>query len=90
VFLHSAIEDRSRLAYTEELTDDKSVTAAGFWQRAAKFFTAHGVDRVHRVLTDNGSCYRSKDFNAALGEVVHTYTRPYRPWHDPSWLIHLE
>ena len=57
-YLHSAIDDRSRLAYTEELADEKSVTAAGFWERAEEFFAAHGIDDIHRVLTDNGSCYR--------------------------------
>jgi transposase InsO family protein len=79
VYLHTAIDDRSRLAYTEELADERSVTAAGFWHRAVEFFAAHGIDRVHRVLTDNGSCYRSNVFNAALGRTVHKYTRPYRP-----------
>ena len=59
-FLHSAIDDRSRLAYTEELADEKSITAAGFWARAVEFFAAHGIERIHRVLTDNGSCYRGK------------------------------
>ena len=78
-FLHTAIDDRSRLAYTEELADEKSVTAAGFWARAVEFFAAHGIERIHRVLTDNGSCYRGKDFNTALGATVHKYTRPYRP-----------
>jgi transposase InsO family protein len=78
-FLHSAVDDRSRLAYTEELGDEKSVTAAGFWSRAVEFFAAHGIDRIHRVLTDNGSCYRGKAFNVALGITSHKFTRPYRP-----------
>jgi transposase len=79
VYLHTAIDDRSRLAYTEELTDEKSVTAAGFWARAVEFFAAHGIERIHRVLTDNGSCYRGKAFKTALGTTVHKRTRPYRP-----------
>ena len=79
VYLHTAIDDRSRLAYTEELADEKSVTAAGFWVRAVEFFTAHGIGKIHRVLTDNGSGYRGKAFRAALGSVVHKRTRPYRP-----------
>lgn len=79
VYLHTAIDDRSRLAYTEELTDEKSVTAAGFWARAVEFFAAHGIEKIHRVLTDNGSCYRGKEFNKALGATVHKRTRPYRP-----------
>jgi hypothetical protein len=67
------------LAYTEELDDEKSITAAGFWARAAEFFAAHGIERIYRVLTDNGSCYRGKVFNEALGSTVHKFTRPYHP-----------
>ena len=78
-FLHTALDDRSRLSYTEELTDEKSVTAASFWKRAVEFFAAHGIEKVYRVLTDNGSCYRGKAFNDALGSTVHKFTRPYRP-----------
>lgn len=79
-YLHTAIDDHSRLAYTEVLDDEKAVTAAGFWQRAKMFFHAHGIEQIHRVLTDNGSCYRSNHFNDQLGDgVKHKYTRPYRP-----------
>ena len=42
------------------------------------FFASQGIG-VERVLTDNGSCYRSAVFAAALGPVTHTFTRPYRP-----------
>jgi len=78
--LHTAIDDHSRLAYTEVLEDEKAVTAADFWQRAKIFFAAHGIEQIHRVLTDNGSCYRSNLFNDQLGDgVKHKYTRPYRP-----------
>ena len=81
VYLHSAVDDHSRLAYTEELPDEKGATAAGFWARAVAFFAAHGITTITRVLTDNGSCYRSKVFNKALRATgtVHKYTRPYRP-----------
>jgi transposase InsO family protein len=73
------VDDHSRLAYSEILTDEKQETAAGFWVRAAAFFAAHGIT-VQRVLTDNGSCYRSRAFAAALGpQVKHRRTRPYRP-----------
>jgi hypothetical protein len=57
-FLHNAVDDYSRLAYTEILPDEKKDTAAGFWQRANAYFKSHGIT-VKRVLTDNGSCYRS-------------------------------
>ena len=81
VYLHSAVDDHSRLAYTEELLDEKGATAAAFWERAVKFFKRHGIKKIHRVLTDNGSCYRSLLFNAALARsrTRHKWTRPYRP-----------
>ena len=62
VFLHSAVDDHSRLAYTEELPDEKGATAAAFWHRAVKFFRRHGIRKIRHVLTDNGSCYRSRLF----------------------------
>ena len=79
VYLHTAIDDHSRLAYTEELPDEKGCTAAAFWGRAVAFFAAHGIEDIQRVLTDNGSCYRSAVFNQALGQTKHKHTRPYRP-----------
>jgi transposase InsO family protein len=79
-FVHSAVDDHSRLAYCEVLPDEHGATAAAFWARAQAFFAAHGV-HVEQVLTDNGSCYRSflwRDQLAAAG-IVHKRTRPYRP-----------
>jgi transposase InsO family protein len=77
-FLHTAVDDHSRLAYSEVLTDERQETAAAFWTRASAYFTTCGIT-VRRVLTDNGSCYRSAAFAAALGPVTHKRTRPYRP-----------
>lgn len=77
-FVHSAVDGYSRLAYSEVLADEQGVTAAAFWRRAVAFFAEHGIT-VERVLTDNGSCYRSRDFAAALADTRHTFTRPYRP-----------
>jgi transposase InsO family protein len=77
-YIHSAIDGYSRVAYSEVLADERGVTAAGFWQRTQAFFGANGI-RVERVLSDNGGCYRSADFNRALGGVAHTFIRPYRP-----------
>ena len=77
-FVHSAVDAYSRLAYSEVLADEQAATAAAFWARAAAFFATMGIV-AERVLTDNGSCYRSRQFNDALGTVRHTYTRPYRP-----------
>ena len=80
-YLHNAVDDHSRLAYTEILADERKDTAAGFWTRAAAWFAAQGIERIERVLTDNGSCYRSREFAAALATTatVHKRTRPYRP-----------
>ncbi|MFC9837435.1 IS481 family transposase [Rhodococcus sp. NPDC127530] len=78
-YLHHAVDDHSRLAYSEILGDEKKETAAAFWERAREFFAAHHIT-VTRVLTDNGSCYRSRVFADALGPAVtHKRTRPYRP-----------
>ena len=78
-YIHNAIDDHSRLAYSEILPDERKETAAGFWERAHAFFTAAGIT-VTRVLTDNGSCYRSNAFTQALGPTItHKRTRPYRP-----------
>ncbi|MEU0640624.1 IS481 family transposase [Streptomyces albidoflavus] len=79
-FIHTAVDDHSRLAYSEALTDERKETAAEFWQRANAFFAAHGIT-VERVLTDNGSCYRSRLFAQTLhaAGIVHKRTRPYRP-----------
>jgi transposase InsO family protein len=78
VFLHTAIDDHSRLAYSELLADERKETAARFWTRANAYFTSCGVT-VQRVLTDNGNCYRSFDFRDALAGIAHKRTRPYRP-----------
>jgi transposase InsO family protein len=77
-YVHSAVDGYSRLAYSEVLPNEQGITAAGFWTRAARFFTDHGIN-VERVLTDNGPCYRSRAFNAALTGIDHTFTKPYRP-----------
>ncbi|MFG2338240.1 IS481 family transposase, partial [Streptomyces yangpuensis] len=79
-FIHSAVDDHSRLAYSEVLNDERQHTAIGFWQRANAFFAGHGIT-VERVLTDNGSCYKSKLFTQALAAagITHKKIRPYRP-----------
>jgi transposase InsO family protein len=78
-YIHNAIDDCTRLAYSELLTDERKETAADFWKRANAYFESVGIT-VQRVLTDNGSCYRSKLFANTLGEAIkHKRTRPYRP-----------
>jgi len=79
-FVHAAVDDRSRLAYAEILTNERKETASAFMTRALGFFAERGIT-VERVLTDNGSCYRSREFARTLAEagVAHRRTRPYRP-----------
>jgi transposase len=77
-FLHTAIDAHSRLVYSELLADERKETAAAFWTRANTWFNQCGIT-VRKVLTDNGSCYRSHTFRDALGDIEHRRTRPYRP-----------
>lgn len=79
-YLHVCVDDATRLAYAEVLPDEKAVTATGFLERALAWYRSLDV-MVTGLMTDNGSCYRSKHFNRALDErdIRHLYTRPYRP-----------
>lgn len=78
-YRHHAVDDHSRFTYSEILADERKETASAFWQRARDAFSALGIE-VKAVMTDNGSCYLSHDFAAALGQGVrHIRTRPYRP-----------
>jgi transposase InsO family protein len=79
-YVHTVIDDHSRVAYAEIHDDEQAVTAIGVLANAVAWFAARGVV-VERVLSDNGSAYRShawRDACAGLG-VVHKRTRPYRP-----------
>jgi transposase InsO family protein len=78
--LHVAIDDASRLAYTELLPDERKESAIAFLSRARAWFQSHGV-AVERIMTDNGSAYKSRAFRAALSEagIRHKRTRPYTP-----------
>jgi len=80
-YLDTAIDDHSRLAYTETLDDERAMTAATFWHRAVAFFAAYDISSIRRVLTGNGSCYRSQAWAGALAETrtKHKRTRPYAP-----------
>jgi transposase InsO family protein len=79
-YVHTVIDDHSRVAYAEVHDDETAATAAGVLHRAVVWFAARGVT-VERVLSDNGSPYRSflwRDTCAELG-ITHKRTRPYRP-----------
>jgi transposase InsO family protein len=79
-FVHVCVDDATRLAYAEVLTDEKATTAIGFLRRALAFYTAHGIT-VERVMTDNGSAYRSVAHALACRtlRIRHLRTRPRRP-----------
>jgi transposase InsO family protein len=79
-YVHVAVDDCTRLAYAEVLYDEKAATAIAFLRRARAFFERYGI-KVERLLTDNGSAYRSTVHAIAcraLG-IRHLRTRPYRP-----------
>lgn len=79
-FLHVCVDDATRVAYAEVLCDERETTATDFLERAIAWFRGQDVF-VERVMTDNGSCYRSRRFRRALEAVGarHVFTRPYRP-----------
>ena len=79
-FLHTVIDDHSRVAYVEICQDEKGATAVGVLQRAVAWFADRGVT-VERVLSDNGSAYRSFAWRDACAElsISPKRTRPYRP-----------
>jgi transposase InsO family protein len=79
-FLHVCVDDATRIAYVEVLGDERGATAAAFLKRAVAWFADRGV-KLERVMTDNGSCYVSRDHAQACHELDlrHLRTRPYRP-----------
>jgi transposase InsO family protein len=79
-YVHTVVDDHSRLAYAEICTDEKATAAIGVLQRATAWFAAHGVT-VEQVLSDNGSAYKSHAWREACIElgIVHKRTRPYQP-----------
>ncbi len=81
-FIHSAIDDHSRVAYLEIHTDERGQTCAGFAARAIQFYARLGV-RVERVITDNAFAYRnSTAFRQVLADhnIVQKFIRPHCPW----------
>jgi transposase InsO family protein len=79
-YIHTAIDDCTRLAYSETLNDEGKDTATAFLQRTVIWFRLRGV-AIERVLTDNGSCYRSRAWRdtCTANGITHKRIRPYRP-----------
>jgi transposase InsO family protein len=82
-YVHSLVDDHSRLAYSEVLPDEKGPTCAGFLARAAGYFTQHGVTRIERVMTDNAWAYKHslREIVAVLG-ARQVFIRPHCPWQN--------
>jgi transposase InsO family protein len=84
-YVHSLVDDHSRLAYSEILPDEKGATCGAFLLRAAAYFADHGITQIERVLTDNHFSYRrSNDVAAAVTEIgaKHKFIRPHCPWQN--------
>jgi transposase InsO family protein len=82
-YVHSAIDDHSRLAYSEIHPDERGETCAAFMARAAAFFAANGIERIERVMSDNAFSYRrSVAFAQVLAQLGarHILIRPHCPW----------
>jgi len=79
-FVHVCVDDATRLAYAEVLSDERGETAAAFLRRAIAWLKSMGIN-PERVLSDNGACYRARAHAAACRELGlrHSFTRPYRP-----------
>lgn len=84
-YVHSLVDDHTRLAYSEILPDEKGSTCAGFLKRAAAYFATKGITHIERVMTDNAFAYRHsadlKGVCAALG-AQQKFIRPHCPWQN--------
>jgi len=82
-FVHSLVDDHSRLAYSEILPDEKGTTCAAFLSRAIDYFGSHGIARIQRLMTDNAWAYRYslRELCAAHG-IVQKFIRPHCPWQN--------
>jgi transposase InsO family protein len=82
-YVHSLVDDHSRLAYSEILADEKGPTCAGFMARAIDYFAAHGITSIERLMTDNAWAYRYslRELCAAAG-IKQVFIRPHCPWQN--------
>ena len=82
-YVHSLVDDHSRLAYSEILSDEKGVTCAAFLRRAAGYFRDRGIDHIERVMTDNAWAYRwsIRKVCADIG-ARQVFIKPHCPWQN--------
>jgi hypothetical protein len=84
-FVHSMVDDHSRLAYSEILEDETGASCAGFFARAARAFDSAGISHIEEVMTDNAKNYtQSRVFQGALADLgaTHLLIRPHCPWQN--------
>jgi transposase InsO family protein len=82
-YVHSLVDDHSRLAYSEILADEKGTTCAGFLERGIAYFAAHGITQIDRLITDNAWAYRHS-LRAVCAEhvIVQKFIKPHCPWQN--------
>jgi transposase InsO family protein len=82
-YVHSLVDDHSRLAYSEILPDEKGPTCAAFLTRAAAYFATHGITRIERVMTDNAWAYKWS-LRPVMADLSarHMFIRPHCPWQN--------
>jgi transposase InsO family protein len=84
-YVHSLVDDHSRLAYSEILADERADTVAAFYQRAAAYFADHGIEHIERLMTDNAFSYRHgrrlRELLAA-DHTQHLFIKPHCPWQN--------
>ena len=82
-YVHSLVDDHTRLAYSEILPDEKGTTCAGFLQRAIAYFASHGITAIERLMTDNAWAYRYslREICAAHG-IKQKFIKPHCPWQN--------
>lgn len=82
-YVHSLVDDHSRLAYSEILPDEKGPSCAAFLERAIAYFGAHGITRIERLMTDNAWAYRwSLRGVCAEHDIVQKFIKPHCPWQN--------
>jgi transposase InsO family protein len=84
-YVHSVVDDHSRLAYSEILPDEKAPTCADFLARAIDYFAAHGLPRIERLMTDNAFAYRHGNALRELcrvHDIKHLFIKPHCPWQN--------
>ena len=82
-YVHSLVDDHSRLASSEILTDEKGATCAAFLERAIGYFADHGITRIERLITDNAWAYRrSLGEVCAAHQIQQKFIKPHCPWQN--------